>query len=73
MQAPFDERRGRARLAQALRDMMLDASVDPMHWPVDAMLAVLRRSPAHRDAQVDGLIGSLSLLQARIADRFKLT
>jgi hypothetical protein len=53
-------------LAQALRDMMIDPAVDPMHWPIDDMLAILRRPGAERDVQVDRLIATLSYLRGRI-------
>ena len=53
-------------LAQALRDMMIDPEVDPMHWPIDDMLAILRRSGAGSDVQVDRLIATLSYLRNRI-------
>ena len=55
-----------AALAQALRDMMIDPTVDPMHWPIDEMLAMLRQPGARRDTQVDRLIASLSHLSRKI-------
>ena len=56
-----------AALAHALRDMVLDAGVDPIHWPVDEALAMLRRPDRHPDAQVDRLVASLSHLREAIA------
>ena len=53
-------------LVQALRDMVIDFTVDPMHWPIDEMLAMLRQPGARPDAQVDRLIAGLSHLRDRI-------
>lgn len=35
-----------AALAQAIRDMAVDSTVDPAHWPIDAMVAMLHRLSA---------------------------
>lgn len=55
-----------AALAEALRDMMIDRTVDPTHWPIDETLALLRRPGARPDPQVDRLIADLSDLRSRI-------
>jgi hypothetical protein len=55
-----------AALAQVLQDMVVDATVDPVHWPLNEMLAVLRRPGAQADAQVERLIANLSLLRGTI-------
>lgn len=34
----------------ALRDMIIDAAVDPLHWPIDEAIALLRRPAPGRDA-----------------------
>ncbi|MCB1403620.1 MAG: hypothetical protein KDJ81_13070 [Rhodobacteraceae bacterium] len=49
-------------LAQAIHDV----AVDPERWPVDAMVAMLHRSSARQDAEVDRLIANLSYLRGRI-------
>ena len=51
-----------AVLAQAIHDV----AVDPERWPVDAMVAMLHRSSARQDAEVDRLIANLSYLRGRI-------
>ena len=56
-----------AGLAQALSDMMIDSTVDPMHWPIDDMLAMLRQPGARPDMQVGRLIADLSHLARKIA------
>jgi hypothetical protein len=56
-----------AALVHALRDMALDADVDPIHWPVDEALETLRRPAGHPDAQVDRLIADLTRLREAIA------
>lgn len=55
-----------AALAYALGDMMIDPTVDPMHWPIDATLTLLRRPGAQPDTQVERLIANLSHLRSRI-------
>lgn len=55
-----------AALAHALRDMIVDATVDPAHWPLAETLEMLRQPDARPDANVDQLIGSLSDLRSRI-------
>ena len=55
-----------AALAQAIRDMAVDATVDPAHWPIGEMLGMLRQHGAQPDAQVDQMIASLSHLCSRI-------
>jgi hypothetical protein len=57
-----------AALAHALGDMMIDPTVDPMHWPIDPTLAMLRGSGAQPDTQVEQLIVNLSQLRDRIDD-----
>ncbi len=56
-------------LVQVLRDMVIDFTVDPMHWPIDETLAMLRRPGAQADAQVDRLIEGLLFLCDRIEAR----
>lgn len=56
-----------ATLTHALGDMMIDRTVDPMHWPIDAMVSMLHRPSAGQDAEVDRL-ESLSYLRSRIDD-----
>lgn len=53
-------------LAQAIRDMAVDATVDPVHWPIAEMLGMLRQHGAQPDAQVDQMIASPSDLRSRI-------
>ena len=55
-----------AALTHALGDMMIDRTVDPMHWPIDAMVSM--RPSAGQDAEVDRLIESFSYLRRRIDD-----
>lgn len=56
-------------LVQTLRDMVIDFTVDPLHWPIDEALAMLRQYTARPDAQVDRLIVGLSHLRDRIDAR----
>ncbi len=55
-----------AALAHALRDMIVDATVDPAHWPLAETLAMLHRPDMRPDADVDRLIARLSDLHRRI-------
>lgn len=55
-----------AALAHALRDMIVDATVDPAHWPLAETLEMLRRPDMRRDAHVEQLIARLSDLLRRI-------
>lgn len=50
----------------ALRDMIIDAAVDPLHWPIDEAIAVLRQPTPGRDAHVDRLVGQLERIRERI-------
>jgi len=42
-----------AALVHALRDMALDADIDPIHWPVDEALELLRRPAGHPERSTD--------------------
>jgi hypothetical protein len=55
-----------AALAHALKDMILDSTVDPLHWPLDDMIVLLRRPARDPDAQVERLIGQLERIRHRI-------
>lgn len=48
-----------AALAHALRDMILDPTVDPCHWPISETLALLRRRDPPPDGQTRELIEDL--------------
>ena len=50
----------------ALRDIVIDASVDPLHWPVAEAIALLRTSAPGSDTQVDRLIDRLEEIRNRI-------
>ena len=47
----------------ALRDMFIDTTVDPLHWPIEEAIALLRRPAPGRDAQVDRLVGQLDRIR----------
>lgn len=51
-------------LAHALTDMILDEAVDPLHWPLEEMIGLLR-TPRVRDAQVERLVEQLEDLRRR--------
>lgn len=50
----------------ALSDMIIDATVDPLHWPIDEAIALLRQPAPSRDAQVDRLVEQLERIRERI-------
>lgn len=50
----------------ALRDMFIDTTVDPLHWPIEEAIALLRRPAPGRDAQVDRLVAQLERIHERI-------
>lgn len=50
-------------LAHALADMMLDPTVDPMHWPIEEMIALLRRPVAAQGGEAELLAGELTRLR----------
>ncbi|MER2508157.1 MAG: hypothetical protein ABTQ27_05295 [Amaricoccus sp.] len=58
-----------AGLANALRDMVIDPTVDPEHWPIDDMLALLRLPGARLDIQIGHLIAQLLRLRHAIDAR----
>ncbi|WP_297976661.1 hypothetical protein [uncultured Amaricoccus sp.] len=53
-------------LVCALRDMVIDTTVDPLHWPIEETIALLRRPGPGRDAQVDRLVTQLEWIRKRI-------
>lgn len=56
-----------AALAHALRDMILDSTVDPSHWPLSETLALLRRDPGpdvHTRRLIEDLIGVRDMIDA---------
>lgn len=55
-----------AALAHALADMMIDPSVDPMHWPIEDMITRLRRPGAAQGGEAELLAGELIRLRAAI-------
>lgn len=50
----------------ALRDMIIDTTVDPAHWPIDEAIALLRQPIAGKDIQVDRLARDLERIRGRI-------
>jgi hypothetical protein len=50
----------------ALRDMIIDTTVDPLHWPIDEAIALLCQPVAGRDTQVDRLTRQLERIRDRI-------
>lgn len=55
-----------AALAHALSDMMIDPTVDPMHWPIEEMIALFRRSGAAQSGDAERLAGELTRLRDAI-------
>lgn len=55
-----------AALVHALTDMMLDLTVDPMHWPIEEMVALLRRPGAAQGEEAELLAGELIRLRNAI-------
>jgi hypothetical protein len=55
-----------AALAHAVRDMFVDSTVDPAHWPLTEALEMLRRPDMRPDPHVDRLIARLADLRCRI-------
>jgi hypothetical protein len=47
-------------------DMINDPSVDPLHWPIHEVIALLRQPAAGRDAEVDRLARQLERIRDRI-------
>jgi hypothetical protein len=47
-------------------DMINDPSVDPLHWPMDEAIALLRQPAAGKDAEVDRLARQLERIRDRI-------
>lgn len=58
-----------AGLAHALRDMVLEATVDPEHWPIDEILTLLRRPGVQPDVQVERLCARLQHIRRAIDAR----
>ncbi len=55
-----------AALAHALADMMIDPTVDPMHWPIEEMIALLRLPRAAQGGEAELLAGELTRLRDAI-------
>jgi len=53
-------------LVWAMRDMILDATVDPLHWPLDDAITLHRQPAPTRDVQVDRLAEQLERIRERI-------
>ena len=50
----------------ALRDMIIDATVDPFHWPIEEAIALLLTPARGRDGQTDRLVVQLERIRDRI-------
>lgn len=62
--------RGDAGLALicVLCDMIIDPTVDPLHWPIDEAIALLRRPGVGKDAEVDRLARRLERIRRPIGE-----
>jgi hypothetical protein len=49
-----------------LCDMIVDPTVDPLHWPIDEAVALLRQPAAAKHAEVDRLARQLERIRDRI-------
>lgn len=49
-----------------LCDMIIDPTVDPLHWPIDEAIALLRQPAMERAAEVDWLARQLERIRRRI-------
>jgi hypothetical protein len=49
-----------------LCDMIIDPTVDPLHWPIDEAIALLRRPGMGKEAEVDRLARQLERIRNRI-------
>lgn len=63
-------RGGRAGLALicAFCDMIADPTVDPLHWPIDHVIALVRGPVAGQDAEWDRLVRRLQRIRDLIGD-----
>lgn len=55
-----------AALVHALTDMMIDPTVDPLHWPIEETIALLRHRCAERNDDAELLVGQLTRLRDAI-------
>lgn len=55
-----------AALVYALTDMIIDLTVDPMHWPIEETIALLRRPDAAQNGDAELLAGELTHLRNTI-------
>lgn len=55
-------------LACVLFDMVVDPTVDPLHWPIDEAIALLRQPAMGRDAEVDWLARQLERIRHAIGE-----
>ncbi|MER2508984.1 MAG: hypothetical protein ABTQ27_09505 [Amaricoccus sp.] len=51
-----------------LCDMIVDPTVDPLHWPIDEAIALLRQPAAGRDAEVDRLARQLERIWRSVGE-----
>ena len=51
-----------------LCDMIIDPTVDPLHWPIDEAIALLRQPGMGRDAEVDRLARLLERIRRPIGE-----
>lgn len=51
-----------------LCDMIIDPTVDSLHWPIDEAIALLRRPGVGRDAEVDRLARRLERIRRPIGE-----
>jgi hypothetical protein len=49
-----------------LCDMIIDPNVDPLHWPIDQAIALLRQPGVGKEAEVDRLARQLERIRHRI-------
>ena len=52
----------------ALSDMISDPTVDPLHWPIDEAIALLRQPATGKDAEVDRLARQLERIRRPIGE-----
>jgi hypothetical protein len=51
-----------------LCDMIIDPTVDPLHWPIDEAIALLRQPGVGKDAEVDRLARRLERIRRPIGE-----
>lgn len=49
-----------------MRDMFLDATIDPLHWPIDEVIALFRQPAPVKDIQADRIVAQLERIRERI-------